>query len=568
MRENRNRTTKILKFEQNAAFHFLKYQKMADMGNYIDSLVSLRTALQKDPENVDYQLALAELYTEMSYFEESNYRLFSIIEKRKDRYGDCLFGLGCNFFGLRDVEKAAECFEKYLKEFPGGAYEYEAQDFLEMIEFDEYEEEYGEYEPEDAYNIAEQGKDLLDQGEYEKAIQVLRDAEKKYPNLTFIKNNLALAYYCNGDTPGAIQITERVLEEEPENVHAICNQVLFHLSLGDHRKIEGFKREMENLSPEDIDERIKLALTYCELGENEKAYSILRQVLEEMPYDTRTLFLMGASSANTARYTEALSSFMDMLKLEPENTIALYYKNLVQEAKEKNKPVKIAYAYQVPVEEIKRRMNYLNRCVQKGMEELRELWTKDEYFSAMLLWGLAIGDNTIKRVVVELIGSFRDQKAVEMLKRYLLRKNEPDEIKNDVLLILKKMKVKQPYVAYISGKIAEVRIGIFDERAGSLNPGNQRVVERIIEGVDLLGIKECMPQAVELLSRYIGRHEKVPVMRNVNAWAAGILYLSAKALPNKRRELDEIAGKMGASPDAVKRCVSLIRKVLPESGGE
>ena len=54
----------VLRFEQKARFHYLKYQKLADRGNYIDALVALRAAAAKDPENTDYQMELAELYTE------------------------------------------------------------------------------------------------------------------------------------------------------------------------------------------------------------------------------------------------------------------------------------------------------------------------------------------------------------------------------------------------------------------------------------------------------------------------------------------------------------------------
>ena len=34
----------VLRFEQKARFHYLKYQKLADRGNYIDALVALRAA--------------------------------------------------------------------------------------------------------------------------------------------------------------------------------------------------------------------------------------------------------------------------------------------------------------------------------------------------------------------------------------------------------------------------------------------------------------------------------------------------------------------------------------------
>ncbi len=127
---------KVLKFERNAEFHYMKSQKQADDGKYIDSLVSLRSALKLEPDNREYALALAELYTEMDYFEESNDLYFSLLKDRAADYGEILFGMGCNFFGLRDVEKAKECFENYLSVYPSGEYVEDIRDFNEALAYD------------------------------------------------------------------------------------------------------------------------------------------------------------------------------------------------------------------------------------------------------------------------------------------------------------------------------------------------------------------------------------------------------------------------------------------------
>ena len=63
MIENQNSRTKIVSFERDADYYFLKYQRQMDRGAYLDALESLRTAVKKQPENSEYKLALAEFYT-------------------------------------------------------------------------------------------------------------------------------------------------------------------------------------------------------------------------------------------------------------------------------------------------------------------------------------------------------------------------------------------------------------------------------------------------------------------------------------------------------------------------
>ena len=59
--------------------------------------------------------------------------------------------MGCNFFGLQDIDRAKECFEKVLRYYPGGNYEEDAADFLEYLE---------EEQAEDVWTMAKPGRRL------------------------------------------------------------------------------------------------------------------------------------------------------------------------------------------------------------------------------------------------------------------------------------------------------------------------------------------------------------------------------------------------------------------------
>ena len=189
MIENKKSRTKIVSFERDADYYFLKYQRQMDRGAYLDALESLRTAVKKQPENSEYKLALAEFYTEINYFEESNYWVLDAIGSSSGEGERCLFLLGCNFFGMREEQRARECFEKYLNQYPNGLYVPDVRDFLEMMDYDA--EEYGV--PEEYLERSDEGRDYLDSGQYGKAIEILGQICRKYPDLDYAKNNLALA---------------------------------------------------------------------------------------------------------------------------------------------------------------------------------------------------------------------------------------------------------------------------------------------------------------------------------------------------------------------------------------
>ena len=157
---------KVVPFEQSGQFYHKKARKYMENNNYINALNFYRKAVEKDPENIEYLLDLSEVFTEMGYFDESNRILFSVLQKDKRRV-DCYFGLGCNFMGLQEFDKAEECFERYLIMDPNGMYWEDAHDLLHVLKSHEYfidDFEEFDYEKEKLYKIALKGKDLLDRG--------------------------------------------------------------------------------------------------------------------------------------------------------------------------------------------------------------------------------------------------------------------------------------------------------------------------------------------------------------------------------------------------------------------
>ena len=130
--------------------------------------------------------------------DRSNSVLFELLMRKKEGRSDCYFGMGCNFLGLNDLEKAQESFEKYLALDPEGEFQEEVEEFLMLFADFEEEEEYpiGDAAEQLQQQLAQEGKSYLDNCEYQKAAEVLEKVETDNPDLLFAKNNLALSYYC------------------------------------------------------------------------------------------------------------------------------------------------------------------------------------------------------------------------------------------------------------------------------------------------------------------------------------------------------------------------------------
>jgi tetratricopeptide (TPR) repeat protein len=560
----------VLSYDQPGEFFLKKAEKLLDENNFVDALPFFRKASEKDPENVDYKLALAEVFTEMNFFEESNNILFDVIKNCGEEATECYFGLGCNFMGLMDYDKAQESFEKYLKLDPEGEFSEEVEDLLEILE--SKDEFYGKTdEIDDAnrkklYDLSMKGKEFLDKGEYKEAIEALEQVKEVNSEFLFAKNNLALSYYCDKQYDKAMNVTREILKKFPNNTHANCNMALFCAETKDREELDQSILRIMDLKTDDFEDLQKISLTLCELKRHEEAGKYLKRVLMYKPFDIKVLHYAAVSMYNSGKFAESAKFWGDIMKIEPENSIASFYKTLALDTKNGRIIAReLSYIYQVPFEEIKNRVKYLNECLKKSREHLHELWKKDEYFGAIVLWGLELGDMFIKKAVVEIIASFRDKKAERVLRRYILKRVEPDQLKNDIFVLLKKMGAKEPYIAYVNGNIVEVKVGIFNSEGLNIPEEYKSVVEVMLDRMRRRFDDRFINTAMAVWEKFIRKQNgNYRAIKTPEVWAAAVEYLlrTAKGEKNINRT---IAEHYGISPRSFWAKANAIRHLVSEA---
>lgn len=537
---------KIVPFEQNGAFFHKKARKHIENNNYINALSYYRKAVEKDPDNVEYLLDLAEVFTEMSYFTESNQILFGIVQQEAAR-GDCYFGIGCNFLGLQDYDKAEEWLVKYLDIEEDGIYAEEAQDLLDVLQSQEfYLDKYDDMDPtkEQAFKTASKGKDHLDRGEYARAVKALEKVAAEEPSLIFARNNLALAYFCVGRLEKALDTTYDILRDHPGNVHANCNAALFHHEQGNQEYAEKYLRTILSLPAEDPEEIHKIAVTLCELKQHERVNQMLKTLLRYKPYDAKILHYMAVSCFNLKQYRSALKYWEKIEKINPDNTISAFYQRHTENVLKDSRSVKeLPYHFQVPYDEIIRRVKKINDLLKLPSGDLAEKWRLGDNLRTLLLWGLDLNDAVIKKAILNVVASFGDKKSERFLRDFVLRKQEGAEEIREALKLLKQMNAEEPYIAYVDNNIVEVKVSI-RERCQSKGLKVLRAIPQFTVDNMLLRYPQDFEEEVRALWQQITAKipEETLLRRKMEGWAAALelLYATIKGIPASKRQLSQL----------------------------
>ncbi|MBT3319927.1 MAG: tetratricopeptide repeat protein [Clostridia bacterium] len=464
----------VLSFKQPAEFYIKKAEKHIDAGNFLEALQLYRNLVGMEPDNVEYLLYIAQIYSEIGLFNESNDMIHKIM-RQGHTPTECLFALGCNYLGLNKFETADSYFMEYLKNDPEGEFAQDIEEIWESYYEDEERELLRVLDYEGIAKNISKGKELLDKCEYKQAIVCFEAVLEQAPLMHHAANNLALCYYFDGNLNGAIATSNKVLEHRPRNIHAHCNLAMFYYKTCSP-KLTVHLNALENAKDLEPHDMHKVALTYCELNYHDKAYKWFVNILSFQPYDVRILHFCGLAAYNYGLYGKALECFIRILQIDPGNSVAAYYKKLSQDAKETGGAKTLEYVYQVPFVEIKRRMKYLRESLKEKDASLTQKWNNDAFFVSILLWGLNHGDDYIKKIALEIISVFADKRAEEIFRDFILKSTESDELKNDVFLYLNNMNAQEPYIALIKGDFAEVRI---DTAASKVNKLDDIYIETI-----------------------------------------------------------------------------------------
>ena len=351
----------------------------------------------------------------------------------------------------------------------------------------------------------------------------MEEIVKDNPDFLAARNNLALAYYYMGRFDTAKRTIGEVLDQEPGNLHGLCNLAIFFQHEGNQEQRDRLMDMLTVTVPFHQEHVFKLATTMGILGQHEIAYGHFRRLLkdEEFSGDPSLYHYTAVAACNSGYYDRAEKYWRQALKLDGDSVIPDFYLAQLQKRKETGtKQMKVSYHYHLPFEE------QFKRWEHDG-DKLTEEAKQNPLIRSSFFWALRHGDPHTKLQVIRTLELIADEEVQHALQSFLQEPGEDAELKDAARLVLQQMeaasnrlKERREDRDISSSKTREVLPDWLPSWKAVLEKAEQTMDMR----VDAFG-KEMENLWSEFLSRL---YPDIPNIRNVEGWAAALEYLTAK----------------------------------------
>jgi len=271
--ERSTKKARVISFIPDGEFYYQKGITAYQKGDLNRAKKFVERAINFNPRDPEYLCQEAAILAELELYEESNQLLKKVVKELDDSMTECYFFMANNFAYLGRYEEAIRELKKYFSLDPQGGFIQEARELYRVLSL----ESNSIMQEEESY-IAdhEKGRQALERGHYQKAIYFFKKVIKDRPKFWAAYNNLAIAYFSMGEVSKGFETLEQVVEEDPGNIHALCNMATFYDQLNDHDNLTKVMSTLDKLNPLFPDHRNKLGATYFFVGEDERAYRWLK----------------------------------------------------------------------------------------------------------------------------------------------------------------------------------------------------------------------------------------------------------------------------------------------------
>ncbi|MCL6570256.1 MAG: tetratricopeptide repeat protein [Bacillus sp. (in: Bacteria)] len=269
---------KILSFVPTGEYYFTKGLKAFHRRDFIKAKKYLGRAIQLEPDEPMITCQLAIVSTELGEFENSNRLLHHILDELDKEMVECHYFLANNYAHMGFFKDAFHHAKHYLQLDPNGDFAEEIEDLIDLITFESEEFEDELYPQDDLILKQEKARGLLETGYFPKAIELLKEVVKEYPEYWSAYNNLALAYFYLGKTEKAETILADVLERNPGNLNALCNRLIFAHYQGQTKSVDQLVESLKKIQPLLSEHQFKLGTSFALVGEYELAYVWLKKL--------------------------------------------------------------------------------------------------------------------------------------------------------------------------------------------------------------------------------------------------------------------------------------------------
>lgn len=267
--------SKIISLHASAPFLFEKGMRYYNKGKLNEAISYFKRANKFDDKNCDILCQLGMSLSEDGQFEEAN-KVFEKILYIDSTFDDCYYFMANNFAYLGLFDEAKKYAQEFLQTTDDQILINEIEELLEIVCM---EEEEGDFLPQDDLIVKqEEAMLLIRQGNFEDAVILLEDVIDEYPKCWAAYNHLSIALFQMSAFTEALRVVENLLEQNPGNLQAMCNQLMFFHSLDEFDKVAELVEELSNIYPMLTEQQVKLGTTFAAISEWDLAYKWLKHL--------------------------------------------------------------------------------------------------------------------------------------------------------------------------------------------------------------------------------------------------------------------------------------------------
>lgn len=475
----------------------------------VSALSLYNDALKLDPHDLDTRLSAAELYTDMSRFNDSNRLLIPYMHEDAEFCKDAYCMVGFNLMGMGEFEGARICFNRFLDMTDEVSERTDAMldalDFIDSMDDEpplvtdavlmKHDERVGEAHA------------AFDRGDYAASAGILRELVKKRPDDTKLLYDLALSCLCSRDHEEGAEYIDRLLAIEGDNWQGWSLKLMYAKAQNNEIEIQRICRELEKCDSEQPDVLLRVNGALIESNCIDLAAVFAKKLVKIMPYDTLANHRLAVCCIRKRQYAKAAELYGKLLRIDRNDSIARYYRSGCLEAEKdpktefcKQKPM---IQYQLPFDRIIARAKDLLESKTSSIEELARKWQEDEAFRDTVRWAFTLHEFNITSAMLNLLRVIGGDEPEHLIREVMADIDAGRPVINECMGILKRMGAKESYFAMLDGTLLEGRVNIVDLSDVHIPKQYSDIFPRFRERAGALYSGEVVNTAAGIVERFI-----------------------------------------------------------------
>ena len=191
--------------------------------------------------------------------------------------------------------------------------------------------------PESAATLYELGKIYMYLGQLQKGEDMIRQAMNLEPDNYWYKETLAAYYQNRGENLKAIDVIEKMASQFPSRLEPLMALADMYKRTQDYEKGIYTLERLERLDGKSELISMEKFRIYLAMDSTEQAFTEIRSLVDEYPYEMRYLTLLGDLYMQNDRQEEAHATYQQVLSKEPDYypvrlSLAAYYESMGQDS--------------------------------------------------------------------------------------------------------------------------------------------------------------------------------------------------------------------------------------------